>query len=36
VDGTEPNGFIYLAWLGAILLALGLFNAGIGFLRKSK
>lgn len=31
---TEPNGFIYLAFVGAILLAVGLLVLGIGLVRK--
>jgi hypothetical protein len=30
---TEPNGFIYLAFIGAIVLAVGLLALGIGLLR---
>ncbi|SRR6266511_2133440 len=33
-DATEPNGFIYLAYVGAVVLALGLLVLGIGLLRK--
>lgn len=33
---TEPNSFIYLAFVGAVLLALGLLTLGIGLLRKPK
>jgi hypothetical protein len=32
---TAPNGFIYLAYVGAIVLALGLFALGVGLLRNS-
>lgn len=30
---TEPNGFIYLAYLGAVVLILGLLILGVGLLR---
>lgn len=33
---TEPNGFVYLAFVGAVLLALGLLLLGIGLLRNPK
>lgn len=33
-EATEPNGFIYLAYVGAVLLALGLLVLGIGLVRK--
>jgi hypothetical protein len=32
-DATEPNSFIYLAYLGAISLAVGLLVLGIGLVR---
>ena len=32
---TAPDGFIYLAYAGAIVLALGLFALGVGLLRNS-
>ena len=32
-DATEPNSFIYLAYLGAISLAIGLLVLGIGLIR---
>ncbi len=32
---TQPNGLIYLAYAGAVVLALGLFMLGVGLLRKS-
>jgi hypothetical protein len=35
-DATEPNGFIYLAYPGALLLALGLVLLGIGLLRGAR
>jgi hypothetical protein len=33
---TEPNGFIYLAYVGGVVLAVGLVLLGIGLVRKSK
>lgn len=33
---TEPNGFIYLIYIGAILLASGVLLLGIGLVRNSK
>lgn len=30
---TEPNNLIYLAYLGAVILALGLLALGVGLLR---
>lgn len=33
-SATKPNGMIYLAYVGAVVLALGLFVLGIGLLRK--
>ncbi len=35
-DATEPNGFIYLAYAGAVILAIGLILLGIGLIRKSE
>jgi hypothetical protein len=32
-DATEPNGFIYLAYVGAAVLAFGLLVLGVGLLR---
>ena len=32
-DATEPNGVIYLAYVGAGVLALGLLALGVGLLR---
>jgi len=32
---TAPNGLIYLAYAGAVVLAVGLFVLGVGLLRKS-
>lgn len=34
-DATEPNSFIYLAYLGAVSLAIGLLILGIGLVRES-
>jgi hypothetical protein len=31
---TQPNGFIYLAYAGAAVLAVGLFALGVGLWRK--
>ena len=33
-DATEPNGFIYLAYVGAVMLAMGLVVLGVGLLRR--
>src|SRR5215217_3500656 len=33
-EATEPNAMIYLAFLGALLLAAGVFVLGIGLIRK--
>lgn len=33
-DATEPNGFIYLAYLGALVLTAGLLVLGIGLVKK--
>ena len=30
---TAPNGFIYLAYVGAVVLAIGLLALGVGLLR---
>lgn len=35
-DATEPNGFIYLAYVGAVVLAAGLVILGIGLVRDHK
>ena len=32
---TKPNGFIYLAYVGAVSLATGLLALGIGLIRKN-
>lgn len=32
-DATEPNGMIYLAYIGAAMLALGLVVLGVGLLK---
>ena len=34
-DATEPNAMIYLAFVGAVLLASGVLVLGIGLIRKS-
>ena len=31
---TKPNGLIYLAYVGAVLLAAGLATLGVGLIRK--
>jgi hypothetical protein len=33
-DATKPNGFIYLAYVGAVVLAIGLVTLGVGLLRQ--
>lgn len=33
-DAVEPNGIIYIAYIGAIVLTVGLVLLGIGLLRK--
>jgi hypothetical protein len=33
-DATEPNGFIYLAYVGAAILATGILALGIGLVKK--
>jgi hypothetical protein len=35
-NATKPNGFIYLAFVGAMVLATGLITLGVGLLRKTK
>lgn len=32
-DATEPNGAIYLAYVGALVLAIGLVILGVGLIR---
>jgi hypothetical protein len=34
-ETREPNGFIYLAYFGAIVLAAGVVSLGVGLLRES-
>jgi hypothetical protein len=34
-QATEPNAMIYLAYVGAVLLVLGLLLLGIGLIRRS-
>jgi hypothetical protein len=34
-DATKPNGLIFLAYVGAAVLAAGLFVLGIGLVRKA-
>jgi len=33
-DATRPNAVIYLAYVGAVVLAIGLVTLGIGLIRK--
>ena len=33
-SATEPNRFIYLAYVGAIVLTIGLLTLGVGLIRK--
>jgi hypothetical protein len=33
-EAQEPNGLIYLAYIGAAILAAGVFTLGVGLLRK--
>ena len=33
-DATAPNGFIYLAYIGAVVLVIGLLVLGVGLVRK--
>jgi hypothetical protein len=33
-DATAPNGLIYLAYVGAVVLAVGVFVLGIGLVRR--
>ena len=33
-DATVPNGLIYLAYVGAVLLAVGVLTLGIGLVRR--
>ncbi|WP_160156373.1 hypothetical protein [Geobacillus sp. TFV-3] len=35
-NATKPNAFIYLAYVGAVLLAIGLVALGGGLLKKKK
>jgi hypothetical protein len=34
-DATSPNGLIYLAYVGAVLLAIGVLVLGVGLVRRS-
>ena len=34
-DPTKPNGFIYLAYVGAAVLAVGLVVLGVGLLKEN-
>ena len=33
-DATGPNGLIYLAYIGAVVLAIGVLVLGIGLVRR--
>jgi uncharacterized membrane protein len=33
-DATQPNGAIYLAYVGALVLAIGLVTLGVGLMRR--
>lgn len=35
-DAAEPNGLIYLAYLGAVILIVGLLTLGIGLFKASR
>ena len=35
-DATQPNAMIYLAFVGAVVLASGVFVLGIGLIRKPR
>jgi high-affinity Fe2+/Pb2+ permease len=35
-EATEPNAMIYLAYVGAVSLALGLLVLGIGLVRRPR
>jgi hypothetical protein len=35
-DATQPNSFIYLTYIGAVVLATGVLTLGIGLVRKSQ
>ena len=35
-DATEPNALIYLAFVGAVSLVVGLFTLGVGLIRASR
>ena len=35
-DATEPNNLIYLAYVGAVLLATGVIVLGVGLIRQPK
>jgi hypothetical protein len=32
-NATQPNGLIYLAYIGAVVLAIGLITLGVGLIR---
>jgi hypothetical protein len=33
-DASAPNGLIYLAYVGAVLLAVGVLALGVGLVRR--
>jgi len=35
-EAREPNGFIYLAYVGAVVLATGVLTLGVGLLKASR
>jgi hypothetical protein len=35
-DAKAPNGLIYLAYVGAVLLAIGVFVLGVGLVRRQE
>jgi hypothetical protein len=35
-DATEPNGFIYLAYIGAVVLSIGLVVLGVGLINRKE
>ncbi len=35
-DATEPNAMIYLAYVGAVVLTVGLLTLGVGLIRRSE
>jgi hypothetical protein len=35
-DATEPNGIIYLAYIGAVVLGIGLVTLAVGLIRQRR